>query len=1380
MTGSSSGASVTITYTTAVPGLLVETVPKGSPVTVKPVTTTVDPLGFLICVEGTAVFSERIFDASGAAPLEGATVTFTPNDPSLAVVSAGTVVTGPDGVATFVYVGAAPSSSEGASSFTVTASPPPGFTVFPPLGSVTVMGTVFEITSVALSPAPTATPFASGTLITATFVTTPTLSPFTTVPASGALVRYGTLASLTSAPTFFPHGFSVAIFSPGEYQIAAACSAQPPTFSPFFTVKPDSILVSGAPDCIERNKTVSLSAFGIALGVFAYDDLPFAWDVSPASLGSIAPATGSPVTLTGGDPGPKGFLPATIATTLYGSSVPTAIKVELDVESLLLLPTGADIDPLEKMSFTVSAKLKDGTSRDVDATWTLEGTPTFGSLDTTTGPKVLLTTARTTSHLRGRVDAHLELCDVSFVAVSDVDICYDFSDITVSPSSSSIPKGATVAFSAVGDTGVKLAVADWSVSPVGSDTVSAGTIDATTGLYVAPVTSATAILSVTAARCNDPVGASFRKDFLLTVTVSGGEKVDLTPLRTAGADGSNTNESANAPSTACESTGEVFLHNGEEFMSFSDLFVRGRGEIDFNLQRMYRSRLRFDGPIGQGWDFNYNEHLVVQPSGGVLHVNGFGRADSYARQTDGSFKAPSEFFRVLKKESDGSYVLRDARGFKRRFDASGNLTAHEDRNHNQMTFTYSAGQLEKAFDPFGRVYTFAWRTDGRLESVTDFAGRECSYAYNDAHDLIAVTSPAITGTSTGNDFPFGRTTKFTYSSGFSDEDLNHNLLTMTDAQGVAVSGPPRIVIAYGTDPSSPLTYDKVVSITKGGTNESGVPAGGLWTFKYEPITDPSKEERASPAIRKTTVTDPVGNVSVYSIDAQARTTVVQLKTRGIRPGEPDCFCTILEYNSDSLVTKATHPLETRDEFTYDSGSASRFSQANLLEVRRIPDAARGGGEPLVTRFSYEPLFNQLASVTDAREFSSSYKPAIGLNAPGRFTTRFFFDYQEGTAPVAEATKYGIGLSSVPRGLGDLNGDGRTDQVAGNVVLVRAPPVTLLAGSNEALARGTTVQKIETQLAWNDAGEPLLTIDPEGNLSTASYHPENDPDGDGVPVPGNSSTLPRGYLKTATRDAGTTPRRSTTATPAVIVVSFVYDPLGRVTSIVNGRGVATRFEWNALDELVSTASASDVSLARSNGQLLLDGQAFAYVTRRFFDANGRVTKIQTENRDGNAPELGPYIERTFQYDMLDELIVASARVDASTVLTTKFSYTGNELLELVTRPEGNKTRTVYDERNLVFKVTRGFGSTGAAPSTVTFNYDQNAGLFEILDPEHTRTDGAPARTTLGRDGFDRVTTVTDAIGGQVVVAYDPVSAGVKRQFFGPPAGKPAAPITLRAE
>ena len=67
------------------------------------------------------------------------------------------------------------------------------------------------------------------------------------------------------------------------------------------------------------------------------------------------------------------------------------------------------------------------------------------------------------------------------------------------------------------------------------------------------------------------------------------------------------------------------------------------------------------------------------------------------------------------------------------------------------------------------------------------------------------------------------------------------------------------------------------------------------------------------------------------------------------------------------------------------------------------------------------------------------------------------------------------------GHGDVNGDGRTDQIGGNHVMLIKPDVTLETGSNQAAATGSTAQGIQEVMAWDDHGLKRYDIDPVGNV-----------------------------------------------------------------------------------------------------------------------------------------------------------------------------------------------------------------------------------------------------------------------------------------------------------
>ena len=90
-----------------------------------------------------------------------------------------------------------------------------------------------------------------------------------------------------------------------------------------------------------------------------------------------------------------------------------------------------------------------------------------------------------------------------------------------------------------------------------------------------------------------------------------------------------------------------------------------------------------------------------------------------------------------------------------------------------------------------------------------------TYQYDTSGNPTACVSPPVTGTPTGNDFPGGKTNSYTYSSGFSDSRLNHNLTSMTDGKGQTWM---QVVYQATNDPTS-IDFDAVDHIVRGGYPE---------------------------------------------------------------------------------------------------------------------------------------------------------------------------------------------------------------------------------------------------------------------------------------------------------------------------------------------------------------------------------------------------------------------------------------------------------------------------------------------------------------------------------------------------------------------------------
>ncbi|MBL4850239.1 MAG: RHS repeat protein, partial [Planctomycetes bacterium] len=829
----------------------------------------------------------------------------------------------------------------------------------------------------------------------------------------------------------------------------------------------------------------------------------------------------------------------------------------------------------------------------------------------------------------------------------------------------------------------------------------------------------------------------------------------------------------------------VSFFNGEEYFTRTDLFVPGRGDLSFSFTRRYKSRITYNGPVGHNWDHEYHEALYAAVDGSaVTRVNGFGHVATWTRNPDGSYKAPTGYFDVLLRLPEGGWILRRPMGLKHYYYEDGRLRAREDKYGNRMLFDYDRlGNLDRIIDVYGREYRLAYYAapDGfwRLRSVTDFIGRQVVYSYDQNGDLVEVRSPVSIGSSHGNDFPNGRVERYTYSSGFAEVELNHNMLTRTLPEEVATGGPPAFVWTYGTDPNLE-SFDRVIARTKGGTNASGISAGGTMTLTYQAVNSGAPAGSFNVARRIVTQTDRAGNVTEYAINEATFAIRKKELTRGLRPGEPAFYEEIREFDQDGQRTRVTYPEGNQRVFTYQS-SGSRLGGMNLESVRLIA-GPRGGGEDLVTTYTYEPLFNQALSITEARGNSTSYVAPIGTVTAARYTTRFLYDYQEHSDPVPDAVLFGIDLSSVPRGLGDLNSDGRTDQSFGHQIRQVLPSVELRPTSHIALQTGSTTQTILKETQYNDRGQILSHIDAKGCASDVSYYPENDPDGDGVSVFTLYTLLSierTGYAERTLKDARLTARRDPTLPPPVQVeVIHFYDSVGNLTKILSPRGITTEIEYNAYNEPVVTILATDVTQAIMRGTLLPTARALAYRTRNHLDHNGRIVHSEIENRDGNTVGVGAYVDRFLTYDILNKVVTASNEVDATTSLTTQYRYDANQNRVLTTFPEGNQNKAEYDERDLVLRSTRGFGSPEA--STIDLTYDRNGNLVTTLDAEDSDRDGFRETTTYTFDGFDRQVQVLDALGNRRTLDFDPNSNLVRTRQFGHPPGNPTGAEVLYSD
>ena len=252
-------------------------------------------------------------------------------------------------------------------------------------------------------------------------------------------------------------------------------------------------------------------------------------------------------------------------------------------------------------------------------------------------------------------------------------------------------------------------------------------------------------------------------------------------------------------------------------------------------------------------------------------------------------------------------------------------------------------------DPGNRKIRFQYYSD------QDLAGQ--------ARDLRSATSPAVIGTSIGNDFPNGKTVTYKYLVNQADSRLNHNLAEITDGRRNDPDDPSfdpdlsYLETSYGID-SDANDFDRVVTQRYGdpakddtGTLRSADladGAGGIFSYTYFAAI------RAGVLGTDTAETDRNGNVDEWSFPVLSGLPVSreacpssrsELTNREVRAGERN-YTTVFFCRADTEITGILFPEgnEIHFEFEPDNRPApmlgNGLSRGNMIRKFQFPDADR--------------------------------------------------------------------------------------------------------------------------------------------------------------------------------------------------------------------------------------------------------------------------------------------------------------------------------------------------------------------------------------------------------------------------------------------------------
>jgi RHS repeat-associated protein len=730
--------------------------------------------------------------------------------------------------------------------------------------------------------------------------------------------------------------------------------------------------------------------------------------------------------------------------------------------------------------------------------------------------------------------------------------------------------------------------------------------------------------------------------------------------------------------------------------------------------------------LGRHWSHSYAERIVVDPD--ASHVWLITRWATFREFSDpdasGVYQTvvPSDEYRTLTDTGSG-WELRELDGTVHHFDGAGLWTATVDKNGNATTAAYSGSELQTVTKPDGRQEAFAYHPDGKLASVT-----------------VKGVDGSVKGvwslTWSGDDLerlerPDGSAFEFTYG------DANHpGYVTLMELVGTG--GGRRVERGWVYDAAG-----NVIDTWAGDLSATGPDAVDRWQYDFD---DP-----LLPAV--TTVTDPLGNASTYTVGRDP----VSIKPRlvevtGDCPGcglGPD---TQLSYGDAANPLRPTSQIDgegNETRFTYDAhGQMASRSEAFATGLERTTQWEYDANFPAFATLVSQPstagggtLRETVTSYTTSGDLDFRTISGVEDGAPFGYLT----DYDHNTAgQVTLIDPPGHGTDdqttfSYDATRGDLVLQSRTDPLVGTTtfdydafnrrVAVTDPNDLRVETCYDALDRVTSVVE-------RSAGTPPLPVpcvDPivPADLDTEYLYDEY---GD--------------LVRTILSEGN--------------VIEYGHDAAGRLVSVERKPDAATHGErtfytldaagdrileeeqsWEGAAWATESATAYEhLNRCQVHKVVQAPGEAEEATTEYEYDCNGSLKQVwDAEHPRGSNPATSEYA-----HDELNRLTSVSQPFGgaAGGTSATSYDYDVQDHLTSVTDAEGNRTAYVYSDRDRMTSEASEFLATGppcgafpdcsqAGCGCSTYSYDEHGELLSTTDPR-----GVTATRTV--DAADRVTGV----------------------------------------
>ena len=624
--------------------------------------------------------------------------------------------------------------------------------------------------------------------------------------------------------------------------------------------------------------------------------------------------------------------------------------------------------------------------------------------------------------------------------------------------------------------------------------------------------------------------------------------------------------------------------------------------------------------------------------------------------------SPLNDYSLIVRNADGTYTRTFKDGVKINFNAEGLHTSTVDRNGNTTAYSYNqSGLLTSITDPTGLVTTFGYDGNGRLSSITDPAGRTTQVNIDAQGNLASITNADGTGVS------------YTY-------DANHLLVGKTDPRGFTTQyiydGHHRISEVRTADGGitqyRPYDVQGLINDLPQGTGTFDNPA---------PLIKPS-------------------DIQVSKTDARGQTTYYKINSFGTfnEINDPLGRVTKQEFDKAGNLTKTIRPDGSQILMTYD-GKGNILTRTDPLNH--------------ITRFSYEPQFNQITSITDALSKVTNF----GYDAKGNLTTI--------TNALGKVTSVGYDarglMTSMTNPLGQITTSNY--DATGNLASVKDPLENITAFGYDSAGNMTFTTDAEgrtTQYQYDQHNRLVQVTDALGGTITYVYQ-NGCPDCARIDLltslsdaNGNTTSFsydtmgrligvtdPLGFQKLFSYDLNGNLISQTD--PNGNTVTYTYDWANRLTGKTMPGDVVT-YGYDAVDNLTSAVdNDSSISMGRDPAGRLTSvttgGSVLPVATISYtYDANGnRTSMVDVENG-----------VTSYQYDVLNRLVsLTNPQADA-----VSFTYDFLNRRTGLTLPNGVQTVYSYDSANRLLSLA--YQISGVNIESFSYAHDKVGNRTSMTD------------------------------------------------------------------